>query len=390
MIKPTFKGQLGSDEYFSFSLRVQNSKYREFSWERGCVVVDNGAPWCWGKGQIKASGCACFHIAYRNMKTCMVPGTYTVAWYFDGQLKHRERFVITQERSWESVFHIPDEKEIMQYRNVRNLRSPYIMGWYLLSAEIRYTEYMVDFKTDHIPKGTYCSLGAWAMDYSGLKKNYRFVQSENNATHAYAGFQRIDDGRMVSIMSVWDIYCQDVSGNKKTISAKRLYPQNVINGGKFWGEGDGERSIAPFAWEAKHYWYRMHLKSIPAQDKTLLEQWVCDIETGNYTLLCRYELAVPNAVFKGNIAVFLGNYLTETAGEVRSMEVRNAKYLHADTKRCQTIKQVQLSSMDGLPHYEGSYNFGVTGNCVWMITSGIGGDWFHNGKGKKATNFTLH
>ncbi len=380
--------QLGSDKYFSFSLCVENSKDRAFAWEQAYVIVDNGKPWYWGKGRIPASGRASFHIAYRNMKTCMTPGTHTVVWYFDGQAVHRERFVITQKWSWESVFPFPSKQEIATYRNVRNLRSPYISGWLLLPAETRYTEYTVDFKADHLPKGTYCCLGNWGMDYSSLQKRYRSVRTAYDGVHAYAGFQRIADGRMVSIMSFWDIDCQDAFGNQTTLRARRLYPETVIDGGRFWGEGDGARSSAPFAWEARH-WYRMHLKCICSQDKSLLEQWVCDLETGEYTLLCRYEIDVPNTAFKGSIAFFLENYLTETAGEVRSMEVCNAQYLDADTKQWQTIKQVQMSSRDGVPHYEGSYNFGVTDGRMWMITSGVGGDWFHNGKGKTVTNFTL-
>ena len=31
-----------------------------------------------------------------------------------------------------------------------------------------------------------------------------------------------------------------------------------------------------------------------------------------------------------------------------------------------------------------SYNFGVSGDHFWMITSGVGGDWYGNGTGKQA------
>lgn len=380
--------QLGNDEYFSFSLYVQNIGYEDFVWEHAYVSVDNGPAWHWCEGQLPASCRTTFHIWHCNMQTCMTPGTHTAVWYFDGRPVHRETFRITQQWRWESVFPIPSRQEIAQYRNVRNLRSPYVSGWFFLPKKARYTDYTVEFKADHIPKGTYWCLGQWALDLSGLKKRYHSVKMEANHVSGYAGFQRIADGRMVSIMSLWDIYCQDALGNQTTIRAKRLYPQEVIDGGRFWGEGDGARSTAPFAWKSKR-WYRMHLRCIPSPDHTVMEQWVCDLETEEYTLLCRYEVAVPNAVMEGDVAIFLENFLPETAGEVRTMEVRNVQYLDADTRQWHRASQVHLSSWDGLPHYEGSYHFGVTDGRIWMITSGVGGDWFYNGKGKAAEVFLL-
>lgn len=380
--------QLGSDEHFSFSLCVQNTGSHAFTWTTACVIVDEVATLRWGKGRIPAKNRATLHISHAKMKQLMTPGGHTAVWYFDGREVHRERFLITRDMDWGSVFPVPSKQAIARYRNERNLRSPYITGWFLLPEETRYTEYTVDFKADHLPRGTYCCLGSWAMDFSGLKKRYRSVRTAYAHAHAYAGFQKIGDGRMISIMSFWDIECEDRYGNQTTISAKRLYPENVIDGGRFWGEGDGARSSAPFAWEAGH-WYRMHLKCVPGRENSLLEQWVWDLETGEYTLLCRYEIAVPDTAFKGSNAVFLENYLTETAGEVRSMEVSNPKILDADTKQWRPITGVQVSAREGIPYYEGSYNFGVDDGRVWMITSGVGGDWYRNGKGKTVTNFTL-
>ena len=135
----------------------------------------------------------------------------------------------------------------------------------------------------------------------------------------------------------------------------------------------------------------MHLKCRTSNKtgKTVLKQWVCDLETGTYTLLCAYDTKVENATFHGPTAVFLENYLTEHSGDVRTMEVRNVRYLNADTNQWQTTKTAQFSSAGGSPNYEGSYNFGVSGNRFWMITSGVGGDWYHNGKGRRNANLTI-
>ena len=109
------------------------------------------------------------------------------------------------------------------------------------------------------------------------------------------------------------------------------------------------------------------------------------LETSHATAVYRQLCSAAVLVFR--IAVFLENFLPETAGEVRSMEVCNARYLEAGKKQWKDIESVYVSCRDGLPRYEGSYNFGVNGNRLWMITSGCGGDWFYNERGKKGTLF---
>lgn len=295
---------------------------------------------------------------------------------------------LTEKMKWERVFPVPTEQQIAQYRNPHQRRSPDLAAWLDIPRETRYSEYSVEFRVSHLPRGTYCCLGNWGMDYSDLKKRYPSVCTDYPSVQAYAGFQRIADGQTVSIMSFWDVYCQDARGRKIEIRAKRMYPNEVIGGGRFWGEGTGERSSAPFAWEANH-WYRMHLKCVCLSEKSYVEQWVYDMKTGTYTLLCCYELDIANALMQGSIAVFLENYLPETAGQVRSMEVRNAKYFNAATKQWHRIASAYVYSTGGTPTYEGSYNFGVSGNRLWMITSGVGGDWYGNGKGKQGMHLTL-
>ena len=71
------------------------------------------------------------------------------------------------------------------------------------------------------------------------------------------------------------------------------------------------------------------------------------------------------------------------------MMVRNPCYLDAKTNQWYSINDVHLASNGGLPTYEGSYNFGIEDGTIWMITSGVGGDWYNNGKGKKADWYTF-
>ena len=293
-------------------------------------------------------------------------------------------------RNWSSVFAMPTADEINAYQNQSTHRAPYIAGWLSIPGDTRYTEYVVDFKADLLPDGTYCCLGNWQMDYSYLERQYTSVRTEYSGVSGYAGFQSLGDGTRVSIMSFWDVYCTDADGSVTTIRAQRVYPEATDRTEDFSGEGTGAHCIVPYNWKAG-YWYQMHLKCGVSQStgNTIVEQWVYDYATGESTLLCAYDLGVPNVCFKGASAFFLENFLEPLSGEVRTMEVRTPAYLDADTQEWYAITSAEMHSEGGLPQYEGSYNFDADSECFWMITSGVGGDWYGNGTGQQGGTFSI-
>lgn len=280
-------------------------------------------------------------------------------------------------------FPIPSRWQIDAYQASSTHRSPYISAFLHIPDSTHYTEYSIEFRAMHLPRGTYCCLGCYPLDFGPLTP----IRGQGDWADSYAGFQHIADGRTTSIMSVWDREFQ-FSGGKRLHSAHRLYPAEVIDGGRFWGEGEGERSSAPYQWEANH-WYRMHLKLVPGCSTTYLEQHVTDLESGRSQLLCRYDLGLPNGTFRGRMAVFLENYLIGTSGEVRSMQIRNARYKPVAMGTWLKISAATVSSWTGLPHFNGSYDFGSDAEGLWMITSGVGGDWYTDGRGKRSTDLPL-
>lgn len=293
---------------------------------------------------------------------------------------------------WNTVFEFPTEEDIAQYNKDNQKRAPYICGWLQKPEDTKYTEYMIDFRADCVANGTYISLANWYMDYSALEEKYESVEMDGVA--GYAGFQKISNGQMYSIMSFWDVFCKDKEGNRVTVRAKRVFPETTGSKEEFDGEGTGAHHSDPYVWESDH-WYRMHLKCSTSNEtgNTLVEQGVWDLETDTYTTLCIYDVGVPNATFKGAIGVFLENYDARYAGQVRTIEICNAKYLDATTNQWNDLKQIYISSQQpGAEQtllYSGSYNFGVTENRVWMITSGVGGDWHNNGTGKQGDYFSV-
>lgn len=380
--------QLESGEFFTLSVRVKNNGNRAVMWKEACVRVDGGEPWFWTGGVLQPGGQTTLWVYHCNMVKCMTPGRHTAVWYFDGREVLRDQFAITWRAGWKTAFRYPGRGEIEAYQTHATRRSPYLMASLSVPASTRYTEYQIDFRANFAPNGTYFCLGCWKMDHSELEKRYRQVRLDGGEFRGYAGFQKIATGEHTSIMSFWDVFCTDARGKETTVQAKILYPREVIDGGRFWGEGTGARCSAYFDWQP-HHWYRMELKCVAGQDTTFVEQWVQDLKTGARTMLSVCDTGVPNSAFRGSMYIFLENYLIQAAGEVRAMEVCHPRYLDEKTKRWRKITEAYVTSQGGLPTYEGSYDFGVANGRLWMITSGVGGDWFHNGKGKSGVYVTL-
>ena len=285
---------------------------------------------------------------------------------------HNQSIVFNNKMNWQSVYNLPTRDQIAA--SSKRCRSPYIAGWFEIPEDVRYTEYAVDFRAEHLPKGTYCCLGNWTMDYSSLNSRYTSISAEKGIS-GYAGFQNIDDGTKVSIMSFWDVYCRKPGGGTDLIRAKRVYPHVTQFSETFTGEGEGVHCTQVYEWKANH-WYRMHLRCVtnPQTHNTMVEQWVCDLENDEYTLLCIYDIGVRNSAFKGGMAIFLENYLTEYAGEVRTLEVENPIYREESSGQWKKIKAITFyPNSSALPmDYRGGYRYGVSQNRVWMITDGVG------------------
>lgn len=382
--------QLWEDEFFSFVLKVENKTARPYRWKDAWVTVNGGEEWHWAGGEIpEFSGCS-FPIYPCNMEKCQRPGNYTLRWYFDGREAYCHKFCVTDRIDRIGKFPFPSSEEIRRRNRENSPQSPYVFATFTMPDGVKYTEYSVEFKADHTPDGSYWCLGCWAMDYSSLLKKYRSYRTETDHCQAYGGFQKIHDGTTVSILSFWDILCETMDGRQETIRAKRVYPKSTQYSDEFWGEGTGAHCTVDYPWQ-KGRWYRMHLKcrTAVATGNTAVEQWVTDVETGGETLLCSYDTGVKGAVFKNAMSLFLENYLSRFAGEVRSMEVRNAKYKEAITGRWIPLTEAVFELNGGPPSYEGSYEFDTENDRFRMITSGVGGDWYNNGKGQKSARLRV-
>lgn len=387
---------LASGEYYSYCMTLKNTGSSPLRVDSAYAVIDGGEKLSWQTFTLQTGASTRLHIYYNGMSAFQKAGTHTVTWYINGEAVLTKTFTFQDtlppetSRFWQDVFPLPSASAIQAYTNPNNSRSPYLYGWFQLGKSTRFTEYAVDFKADYLPKGTYCCLGQWSMDLSSLEKTHTNVRTEYSGVQGYAGFQSTVTAKgMASILSFWDVYATDPYGQNVTLRAKLVYPEPDGND-SFSGEGTGAHHIRSYPWEASH-WYRMLLQCSTdgATGHTLVTQWVCDLETGTWTKLCVYDTLLPDSCFVGNVALFLENYIPSLAGQVRSMEVRNARILNADTGRWQDVEELYMGSNGGAPQYEGSYAFGTRSDRFWMITSGVGGDWYNNGTGQKAGTYQI-
>ena len=271
---------------------------------------------------------------------------------------------------WKERLDLPTAEEVAACNRTSTQRSPYITGWLNTGDTVRFSQYAADFKADYLPASTYCSLANFNMDYPSLKSQYAKIYSEGDIS-VYAGFQRRDPGQTnVGILAFWDIYCEDENGNVTKITPERVYPESDEDT-NFGGEGEGVHTLADYDWK-QGKWYRMLIQcgTSDTTGNTTVEQWVQDLESGEWSYLSKYDLGVKDAAFTGNVAVFLENFNPESAGEIRSMELRNARICPEGSDKWISLREGYfLDNYD----YPGSYNYGTDQDIFWMITTGVSG-----------------
>ena len=277
--------------------------------------------------------------------------------------------------SWEDKIKWPTPDQISIDNDTSDCKSPYITAAFLPlnTGDSCYLGCSVDFKADFVPLQTYCGLACFRLDYDYLRKQGNYDRVDNgNFPFAYAGFQRIQKDNssefIGSILSIWETYCY--KGEKiDTIKPTLIYP---IGEAIFYADEGRYASHRPeYLWKP-HRWYRMVFLLGTSEETgfTTIEQKVCDLEKKEWTTLCAFDLGAPNIIFKGNVIAFLENWKDETAGEIRTMELKNVRTLDANSKTWVNKDKAYLTS-EKPGNYSGSCQFGADETTFWMITTGV-------------------
>lgn len=278
-------------------------------------------------------------------------------------------------RNWNDIISLPPIEDINHINNTSKCRSPYLTAWLdTAKGDSCFSGYAIDFKADYLPQQTYCCLATLRLDTTFLGEKYVSV---NNGGHyySYSGFQRTvqpNHPEYNGILSIWDTYCTDKYGKTDTLKASLIYPEGK-EAITYNHEGSGVSYHPEYNWKPGK-WYRMLVQCAEKQDaNTQLEFWVADLESKVWKKLCVFDMGAPKMQFKGNTAVFLEDWLTETAGEVRSLEVKNAKIYKRSLGKWVNVYSAYFNDRDNSESicYSGSYQYGHDDTTFWMITTGV-------------------
>ncbi len=175
--------------------------------------------------------------------------------------------------------------------NVHQESCPYLIAWIggvTWPADI----IQVDFKCIQEATSTYyCPLCWYGKD-------------------GYAGFQILDDGTHVVIMSMWDD-----GSMKPTIE----YAPNSRMAREFTGEGTGKQFSTDYDWAAS-VWYTLRIQARTSGNKTIYEMWIRP-ENGRWEKLCAISYPEPGCGINGCCS-FLEDYYP-FSNLRRSMQLRN-------------------------------------------------------------------
>ena len=269
---------------------------------------------------------------------------------------------------WDSHMSLPSAYEQTSYK--ANDIAPYITFWPDLGSHGKYSEFSVDFRAEHLPRGTYLAVFNWWMESEELNRKYTSVTNDFGVA-GYCGFQVHENGTHAAILTVWDKFCTDKNGRTTVYKANQVYPENGKYSARDYkgAEGSFLHTIVPYDWKEDHdYRALLQIGQNWGTHNANVAFWVCDLETNAWTLLVQYELGYDEVYLTGTCS-FLENYITEYAGQVRSMILSNYR---ANSYDSGWVAARSGSFALGYDH-PGSYNYGSTSNGFWAITTGIPG-----------------
>ena len=281
---------------------------------------------------------------------CLIPGAFTSSPYV----------------SWSSYMDLPTQQEMSSHTAYD--RAPYVVGRPEFGGSGKWADYVVDFRADHLPNGTYLCVCNFDLDTSPLLKKYKSVSRDYPGVGGYCGFQTGYDGKGYAIMTVWDTYCRDRNGNLTIIQASGVYPFNGnferFEGDTVRGEGCFIHCIVPYDWhEGKNYRAAIQMYG------SRLIFWVQDLESLNWTQLMEYDLGYEGASIQSACA-FLEDFSQNTHGFLRSMVLSNFRVRDSRNGKWLSTRKLRFSDCYD---YSGSYNYGAEGNAFWAITTHIPG-----------------
>lgn len=282
---------------------------------------------------------------------------------------------VAAERDWSQVMPVPSEEQLNQ---PGELRSPYITFYPDFDECI--TGLSMNFRIDHDPIGTYICPACWFLDVSEMEKTYHRVRPDyGESVSGYLGFQVLETGEKVLIMSLWNAFCQDEGGNTvreirpKVISAPEeaeITEHNPLTN----GEGSFLQCIIPYEWKTGQDYHFVVEQQTSEQGTEKFILSLAEAQSGVQTELIVFDSGLTD-VWIAELAGFVENFVPEAAGQIRSVEFWNVRgrMLSSGAWKTAETAHFNVNNSEGIEDYEGSWNAGSDDRAVWVITSGVPG-----------------
>ena len=356
--------QLGSGEYAAFVFHLRNDSAQNIELKSVYARIDQGQELRWGDFTLnRGKGTYC-HIFYVNMQK-VKPGTHRVDFYANGRLLKTAYLILDQGSS-----PIPASPDPAGY--TASKRSPYLVCAPVFPGVSGFTEYAVDFRVSLQPRGTYLCLCNFDMDMSELRKHYDAVYRDYSGVAGYGGFQVLDDGTKLAIMSIWYTYCEDASGNVTKITPKVVYPASPLKYQEFGGEGQGMQCMVRYEWQANTPYRVLFQQSVSEETgNCLLSMWVCDLSTMAWQKLIEYDMGCQNT-WMNRAVTFLENYVISTASEYRDVRLSNFRVRNRDTGEWVSAYSAKMHQSYDHP---GSYTYGSDDDSFYCFTTAMPDIW---------------
>lgn len=231
----------------------------------------------------------------------------------------------------------------------------------------KYNTFSIDFYGVQTPNYTYWALANFSMEITSLT---RFKYAGITGGGAYSGLQHTRQDTKVAILSFWEWnYKED--GKDVKLRAERIFPEGTSN---FGGEGEGTNCIKEYNWNGES-WYRMvlHCWEDLERKTTFAGQWVCDLSTGEWTLISYFDTKMIRSHFQGNMGLFQENYISGINNwtKEREFRVKNMYVNDALDGEWKSIDTATISYGKGQENKMGAHSFGATEEYFWGKAGGL-------------------
>ena len=100
-----------------------------------------------------------------------------------------------------------------------------------------------------------------------------------------------------------------------------------------------------------------------------MEQWIADIETGEWTLISCFDTGLSYSYFEGGMSQFMENYDPYYANETRTFEYCNIRVREYGEQEWIAINSATLSVDTWWDNKKGNAVYGATEDCFYGIAN---------------------